>query len=60
MRLILSDARLPTILEEQFYLASKAGISITDSNNIPDFEREIFVGHLMKDIKDRQEALKGI
>ena len=60
MRLITSDARLQTILEEQFYLASKAGISIFDSNSIPDFEREMFIGYLMKSIKERQDAIKGI
>lgn len=47
-----------SVLEEQFYLSKKAKISISDSNNIAEFEREIFVNMLLKDIKKEQEALE--
>lgn len=60
MRLVLSDASLGLIMEEQYFLASKAGISILDSNNMPDFERERFVGLLMKELKQKKTALDSI
>lgn len=54
---MVAGASLESILEEQFYLAYKAKIPISDSNGIPDFEREIFINMLLKDIKKRNEAL---
>lgn len=60
MRLILSDASFESILEEQYFLASKGGMSILDSNNIPDFERELFIGFLMKELHQKKKALESI
>jgi hypothetical protein len=56
MSLFCSGASLNGITEEQFYLAKLAGISMIDSNNIPDFERVMLVGMLMRDLKKEREA----
>jgi len=58
--LILSGANLNTILEEQYYLAKMANISLLDSNLIPDWERTIMVNFLMRDIKKEQESYENI
>jgi hypothetical protein len=47
---------LESILNEQYFLARGANISIQDSNKMPDFERKMFVGMLSKDIKEEQAA----
>ena len=60
MSLILSGTSLNNILEEQYYLASKAHISLSDSSNITDFEREYYVGLLMKEQKTKKGLLDGI
>lgn len=46
---------LHSITEDQYYLASKANISISESNNLPDFEREAFINMIIKDIKNHTE-----
>jgi hypothetical protein len=50
---------LQSITEDQYYLSSKAGISITESNNLPDFEREAFINMIIKDIKNQTENEKN-
>jgi hypothetical protein len=42
-------------------LASRANISIAESNALPDFEREAFINLLIKDLKQKEEneKLKG-
>ena len=46
---------IQSVTEEQFYLASRAHISIEESNNMADFEREAFMGLVIKDIKNQAE-----
>lgn len=60
MSLILSGTSLNNILEEQYYLSNKSHISVSDSNNMADFEREYFVGLLMKDLNTRKGLLDGL
>ena len=43
------------LLEEQFILA-KFGISLTESNNLPDFEREAYVNLATQYMKAKAEA----
>jgi hypothetical protein len=45
------------ILEEQYVLARKCNISLADSNMLPDFEREIYVRLLMRDMEEEKKAL---
>jgi hypothetical protein len=42
-------------VEEQYYLSRKAGISITESSYLPDFEREAYVNMLKRDLKEEAE-----
>jgi len=41
-------------VEDQYYLASMAGISLAESSAISEFEREAFVNLLVKSIKQKQ------
>jgi hypothetical protein len=50
---------LQNILEQQYVLAKKCGISITESNMMANFEMEIYVQMLMNDIQREQDALDG-
>lgn len=59
MPIVVSDANLQRIIEEQYFLASKGGMTVLDTNNIPDFEREMFIGFLMKDLHDKRNALQS-
>lgn len=55
MRLLLSGATLQNILEEQYFLSSKANISLFDSNGLPDWEREFMVNQLSKELKQKKD-----
>jgi len=47
------------ITEEQYYLASRANISIEESNLLPDFEREALLNLVIRDMKTKTENLKS-
>ena len=49
---------LHSITEDQYYLASKAGISISESNMLADFEREAFINLILKDLKSQTDTEK--
>lgn len=55
---LCSGMNIQSITEDQFYLASRAHISVTESNNMADFEREAFMGLVVKDIKQQSENEK--
>jgi hypothetical protein len=40
-------------------LARKAGISITESSYMADFEREAYVNMLIKELKEEYESIKS-
>jgi hypothetical protein len=44
------------ILEQQYVLAKKCNMSIVDTNLLPDFEREIYINLLIKDIEEEKKA----
>jgi len=46
---------LQSITEDQYYLASRAHISIAESNELADFEREAFIGMVIRDIRNQTE-----
>jgi len=58
---LCSGNTIQSLTEEQYILASRAGISIAESNALPDFEREAFINLLIKDLKQKEEneKLKG-
>lgn len=49
---------LQTITEEQYYLASRAHISIEESNLLPDFEREALLNLVIRDMKTKADNMK--
>jgi len=48
-----------TILEEQYVLARKCNMSPKVTNMMPDFEREIFVNLLMRDMAEEKKAMES-
>lgn len=47
------------LIEQQYVLSKKANISISESNMMADFEREIYISLLIKDTEEEKKALKG-
>lgn len=47
-----------SITEDQFYLASRMHIPISESNQMADFEREAFINLIVRDIKNSTENEK--
>lgn len=50
--MLCNDCSLDSLLHEQYFLARNANISFQDSNNMPDFERQMVLGMLSKDLKE--------
>jgi hypothetical protein len=55
MYVLCSGMSIQSITEEQFYLASRAHIPLSESNQMADFEREAFMGLVVQDIKQQTE-----
>jgi hypothetical protein len=55
--LFCSGLSLDVVITEQFYLSKRAGISISESNEIPEFEREAYINLLIKDIRKETEQV---
>ena len=53
-----SDDTLDNVIEEQYVLAKHCHINMSDTNVIPDFERKIIMGKLMRDVRKEQEELR--
>ena len=45
-------------MEGQYYLSRKTGINISESNNIPYFEFEIYIGMLENDLAEELKQLE--
>jgi hypothetical protein len=56
---LCSGNTIQSITEEQYYLSSRGGISISESNELPDFEREAFISLVIKDIKNQEAGEKA-
>ena len=50
---------LQNILEQQYVLSKKCNISISETNMLADFEREVYLNLLMRDIEEERNALEG-
>lgn len=55
--LFINDITLEGILEEQYQLSKEANISISDSNNLVDFERKAYLGKILRDERKKEEYL---
>lgn len=45
-------------MEEQFYLSKDCNISITETNELPDFERKLFSAFLIRHKREKNKQLK--
>jgi hypothetical protein len=52
-----SGTSLENIVSEQFQLAKRSNISITESTMMSEFEREAYVNLLIKEIRREQESI---
>jgi len=55
---LIAESSLQAITEDQYILASRANISIADSNEMADFEREAMINLVIKDLRQKAEAEK--
>ncbi len=56
IRLFTSDVSMQSILESQYYLSSKANISLSDSNSLPEWERVFMVNQLLKELDQKKKS----
>jgi len=55
---VFCETSLLDIIKEQYYLSKHANIPISDSQGIPDFEREAYLSLIIKDLKAKQKQRK--
>ena len=53
------DCSLPDILRQQFQLSRRANISISESEMMADFEREVYINLLLEDLKREEEQAEN-
>jgi len=56
--MIYFDDNISNIMEEQYQLARKVNISVSESNMLPIFEMESYVDMLIKELNQEKENLK--
>lgn len=59
VKLFSLDCSLNSVIEEQYYLAKDANISLNESGNLPDFERQAYISLLLRDRKKEIEAMNS-
>lgn len=59
MYIICSGSSLHSITEDQYMLASRGGISIAESNELADFEREAYVNLVIKDARVKLQNMEN-
>jgi hypothetical protein len=55
---LCSGLTIQSITEDQYYMSSRAHISISESNEFAHFEHEAFMSLVIKDIKNKNENEK--
>jgi hypothetical protein len=53
---VTCDVTADSIVRDQYYLASKGGISLLESSLLPEFERIAFVNLIAAEIKKRTDS----
>ena len=53
-----NDCTLESVLRQQYKLSSQANINISESDDLVDFEREIYISLLIEEIKNKNEAME--
>ena len=56
---MFAGASLHSIIREAYLLSKHVNISISESHELPDFEREIYINMLAEDIKNENEIIGG-
>lgn len=56
----LWETSLDKIIEDQFWLSKRSNISISESNEMAEFERSFYVDLLIKAVKSETEALNSL
>lgn len=54
------DTSLDRIIDDQYWLSRRAHISVSESNEMAEFERLFFVSLLLRDIKEERESYEGL
>jgi len=54
---LVSSTSIENIIREQYLLSSRANISLTESNELPDFEREAYLSLILKDVENELKSL---
>ena len=60
MFVLCSDCDMDSLIKEQYFLARKANIAFSDSQNMADFERVMLVGMTAKDLKEEADMYDNI
>jgi hypothetical protein len=60
MFVLCSDCDLDSLIKEQYFLARRANIAFSDSQEMADFERVMLVGMVSKDLKEEADMYKDI
>lgn len=55
----MCETTMLNIIREQYHLAKHANISVSDSELLPDFEREAHINFIQYDIRKRNEQIKN-
>jgi hypothetical protein len=51
---------MENVIEQQYILAKKANISVFDSGNLTDFERDIYYNLIVRDARKEEKELEKI
>jgi hypothetical protein len=54
------ETSIDRIIDDQYWLSRRANISVSESNEMAEFERLFFVSLLLRDIKEERESYEGL
>lgn len=54
------EISIDRIIDDQYWLSRRANISVSESNEMAEFERLFFVSLLLRDIKEEKESYEGL
>lgn len=59
LKLFTLGKGLKDVVREQYELSRNAGISLTESDDMPDFEREVYINILLSDLKREADMMNS-
>jgi len=54
------DTSLDRIIDDQYWLSRRANISVSETNEMAEFERLFFVSILLRDIKEETQSYEEL